>query len=226
MDGILGLSLDNSNIFNTIESLWGASSAIVLGRSFINNLLAENPSLPSNFNVQMRRRYVQGDGSLITNVEGTPFVQPLSTQNPSALHAEFVTERANTFASLPPTPHPAKFIRRTNSNTVSPERAVTVRAVAEDGIDGLISDKTFKIVALSLLGANLLVGLALLGVTVTMCVRGPKGRSAGRSSGSQYAPAKYVRALKSRVAGRSPSSGKFKNIEEHDTESGALWYSD
>ena len=42
-------------------------------------------------------------------------------------------------------------------------------------------------IVLGLLGANLLVGIVLLAVSVTMCVRGMKGRSVG----SRYTPVRF-----------------------------------
>ncbi|KAI0824072.1 aspartic peptidase domain-containing protein [Trametes gibbosa] len=154
-----------------------------------------------------------GDFDPVTNVEGVPFVQLLSTTNNRTALAEFFEERAKTLANLPPTISPAEFIRLTNSDADSSDSAIAGAAALDDGADtGLISgtNKTFKIAALSLLGMNLLVGLALLGVTVTMCVRARKGRSAGRASSSQYAPV------------------TFKEMEggEPETQSGGLRYSD
>ena len=66
-------------------------------------------------------------------------------------------------------------------------------------------DKKWGTIALALLGANLLVGVILLAVVLTMCVRGMKGRSSGR-----YAPVPV----------------KFKEPADRDAESNPLRYSD
>ncbi|EIW62495.1 acid protease [Trametes versicolor FP-101664 SS1] len=75
-------------------------------------------------------------------------------------------------------------------STLAPGKdAVRGAITIDDATGNSLSDwsKTFRTAVLALLGANLLIGLALLGVTVTMCVRAKKGRNVG----SQYVPVRF-----------------------------------
>ncbi len=121
----------------------------------------------------------------------------LSTTNASTMWSEFQTERAATLAQLPPTVEPSVIIQYEGggpSSTGTPDGDALAKlsgAVSTDGTssasDGESWLSKYGTVVLGLLGANLLVGVVLLAVSLTMCVRGVKGRSAG----SRYAPVRF-----------------------------------
>ena len=113
--------------------------------------------------------------------------------------SEFHDERAAALAELPPTVDPSVVVAydakmaaaasstsTSSSSSSSTQNASVLGAASSSDDESVGSDswgKKYGPIALGLLGANLLVGLALLGVTLTMCVRGMKGRASGR-----YAP--------------------------------------
>ena len=159
-------------------------------------------------------RFNYGDSNSTTSnssdSSSLPFVQLVSTTNSAEMFDEFQTERFAVLAKLPPTVEPAVVIQYEpggGSSTAGPSSqtassagtsstatqnadtfAKVAGAVSTDGTsssDGW-STKYGKIV-LGALGANLLIGIVLLAATLTMCVRGMKGRSGG----SRYAPVRF-----------------------------------
>ncbi|KAH9911320.1 aspartic peptidase domain-containing protein [Epithele typhae] len=145
------------------------------------------------------------------NTVSSPFVQLLSTTNTSSMWDEFHTERAAALAELPAAIDPAvllKYATDTSSQSNGTSANTVAGAAAANSDPSGSSDdswsKKYGMIALVLLGANLLIGLVLLGVTVTMCVRSAKGRREAR-----YQPVRFKEA-----AG------------EPDYERGSLKYSD
>ncbi|KAI0633781.1 acid protease [Trametes polyzona] len=67
VDGILGMAFDISFIHAAVAANWGQESARTLGRSFINNLYAQNPTLPNNFDIQLVRTdgHEAGSGTFV-----------------------------------------------------------------------------------------------------------------------------------------------------------------
>ena len=126
-----------------------------------------------------------------------PFVQMLSTTNTTSMWSEFATERAATLAALPATVDPdviVQYDKQMASQSSSSSDASVLGAVASDpsSDDSSSTDswgKKYGMIALGLLAGNLLVGLVLLAVTLTMCVRGVKGKS-----GPRYAPVRFKEA--------------------------------
>ena len=120
----------------------------------------------------------------------------LSTTNTSSMWQEFHDERTATLAELPPTLDPAAIIQAEKDyqtfQSESGQRdedlhstGIGAAAVSDDDDFNRSSwEDKYGNIALGLLAANLLVGVVLLAVTVTMCVRGVKGKSVG----SRYAP--------------------------------------
>ncbi len=121
----------------------------------------------------------------------TPFVQMLSTTNASTMWHEFAAERKATLATLPPEVDPASVVAydtqqaSASQNSGTSDFAVS-GATSSDSSGNPSSDswgEKYGMIALGLLAGNLLVGVVLLAITLTICVRGVKGKSAGR-----YAP--------------------------------------
>ena len=83
--------------------------------------------------------------------------------------------------------------------------ALSGAASSESGSGSDSWGEKYGMIALGLIAGNLLVGVILLAVTLTVCVRGMKGRSSGR-----YAPVPV----------------KFKEPADRDAESNPLRYSD
>ena len=135
----------------------------------------------------------------------------VSTTNSAEMFDDFQTSRFAALAKLPPTVDPAVVIQLepgSGSSTTGPSSqtassaqtsstatkdsdtlAKVAGALSADGTsssDISWSSKYGKIV-LGALGANLLIGIVLLAATLTMCVRGMKGRSVG----SRYAPVRF-----------------------------------
>ncbi|KAM5543324.1 hypothetical protein V8D89_003198 [Ganoderma adspersum] len=71
LQGILGMAFDttSSGIRGDLGEKWGEATADKLGRSFIDNVFAQNKSLPNNFDVELGRRVLgisgNGNGTLI-----------------------------------------------------------------------------------------------------------------------------------------------------------------
>ncbi|TBU31743.1 aspartic peptidase domain-containing protein [Dichomitus squalens] len=173
---------------------------IILGDAFLRSVYA-------SFNY--------GDWDPMQNTDGTPYVQMLATTDPATMWDEFQTERAATLAQLPPALDPSLLVQyeqqaaaaSSTQSTADPSSPTDSSSGGTQGehdelakLEGAVSSdpssgdgsgdswgKKYGTLALGLLGANLLVGVVLLGVTVTMCVRGMKGRSAG----SRYTPVRF-----------------------------------
>ncbi|OJT05040.1 Vacuolar aspartic protease [Trametes pubescens] len=177
---------------------------LILGDAFLRNVYASWVFTPSSAVIHSSNRFLllrfdYGDFNPMTNTSGTPFIQMVTTVDPHTAMDEFYQDRTTVLATLPPTIEPSQFIQypiATGSNSTSSSGS------QDDAISGALStdddagntrsssDKTSWIVAFVLLGANLLVGLALLVVTLTMCVRGTKGKSVG----SRYVPVRFKEA--------------------------------
>ncbi|PIL34121.1 hypothetical protein GSI_03832 [Ganoderma sinense ZZ0214-1] len=159
---------------------------VVLGDAFLRNVYAS---------------FDYGDYDPTNNSSSSnPFVQMLSTTNAATMFDEFAKERATTLAQLPPTVDPALIIQYESSSTsssssTSDDDALSKLsgAVSTDGTSSSSSSANdswlnkYGTIVLGLLGANLLVGIVLLAVSLTLCVRGMKGRSAG----SRYTPVRF-----------------------------------
>ncbi|KAI0666611.1 aspartic peptidase domain-containing protein [Trametes maxima] len=183
---------------------------LILGDAFLRNVYAS---------------FDYGDFNPMTKTDGIPFVQLLTTVDYHTAMDEFYEDRTAVLATLPPVIDPSQFIQfplspsvtggntSTTGSTNGADEAAVRGALSTDGSGDGSSDsdsdrKTFRITAIALLGANLLVGLVLLAFVATMCVRGVKG-SAARNVGSRYVPV------------------RFKEAEaEHDPEHGAPRYTD
>ena len=142
----------------------------------------------------------------MNGTNGLPFVQMVSTVDPHSAMDEFRAERRAYLAQAPPTVDPEVFVNSAlgpsflallNATSPTPDAssdepgAVSGALSSEDDETlwrGSGLSKQWGVAALALLGANLFVGLILLGVTLTMCVRGMKGRSA---SGPRYTPVRF-----------------------------------
>lgn len=147
-------------------------------------------------------RFDYGDYDPTNNSSsGNPFVQMLSVTNPATMWSEFQNERAATLAQLPPTVDPAVIIQYEGGSNSGPPNSSTSPdgdslarlsgAVSTDGTSSPSDSDSwlskYGTIVLGLLGANLLVGIVLLAVSLTMCVRGMKGRSVG----SRYTPVRF-----------------------------------
>ena len=129
------------------------------------------------------------------NITGqAPFVQLLPTTNPATMWQEFNQTRTAQLADMPPPITPtdlATAVNATSSAAPSDNNLSASGAVAEDdassGSSGDSWGKKYGTIALALLGANLLVGILVFAIVLTLCVRGVKGRDrAGR-----YAPVRF-----------------------------------
>ena len=142
-------------------------------------------------------RFDYGDYDPTNNsTTGNPFVQMLSTTSADTMWDEFAKERAATLAQLPPAVDPAVIIQYEGGSSSTTPDADSIAKLsgavstdptssAGDNNDSWLS--RYGTIVLGLLGANLLVGIVLLAVSVTMCVRGMKGRSVG----SRYTPVRF-----------------------------------
>lgn len=122
----------------------------------------------------------------------------LSTTDTSKMWAEFHAERSADLSKLPPEVDPALIVEFDKAQAAAapdPDMMQNFNvAGASENDNNNSGDRSagdswgekYGMVALGLLGANLLVGVVLLGVTITMCVRGMKGRASAR-----YAPVRF-----------------------------------
>ncbi|RPD63486.1 acid protease [Lentinus tigrinus ALCF2SS1-6] len=120
---------------------------------------------------------------------GIPFVQMVSTTDASKVMDEFTTERAETLSKLPPELSPSDFVRIASGGSGS-VGAGTSGAAEESGQgrdEGSVLGLKYGMVAMILLGANLAVGIALIGLTVAICVQGRKNRLNMRT----YVPVRF-----------------------------------
>ncbi|KAH9912981.1 aspartic peptidase domain-containing protein [Epithele typhae] len=148
---------------------------LILGDSFLRNVYAS---------------YNYGNYQPNTTFDGQgPFVQLLPTTDASTMQAEFVANRTAALALLPPASDPATLAKLdASSSASSPDASSASAAGALDESASSASGSTdswgkkYGTIALALLGANLAVGLVLLGLTLTMCMR----------SQSQGAPGRYA----------------------------------
>ena len=154
-------------------------------------------------------RFDYGDYNPTNHTNGTPFVQMVSTVDPHSAMDEFTEGRAELLAILPPTIEPSVFVKAPLSPSATGQANATTTdaavrgALSEDDEDGASSSGglgKYGVVALALLGANLLVAVLIFAVTLTMCVRGVKGKS--RDLGSRYTPVRFKEAAES-----DPESG-------------------
>ena len=158
-----------------------------------------------------------GDYHPTNHTTGEPFVQLLSVVDVHSATDEFYEDLAVILAPLAPTMQPADFVKAqidpaflatlglavpssSSNSTNSPTEAAVGAAFTGDDDSGSSTSTSWTglsrkwgIVALALLGANLLVGLILLSVVSTMCVRGMKGR-AMRAIGARYEPVRLKEA--------------------------------
>ncbi|KAI0644417.1 acid protease [Trametes meyenii] len=122
-----------------------------------------------------------------------PYVQMLSVIDPNTAWTEFEAFATHTLATGPPALDPpslVKFLTAYNANQTHSDSTSTSTpgATGNLAVSGAASDNTsdsgsgtnYKAIAIGLLGANLAVALAVLGVTLVMCVRGGKARREAR----------------------------------------------
>ncbi|RDX50082.1 acid protease [Lentinus brumalis] len=152
---------------------------LILGDAFLRNVYAS---------------FDYGDYYPGNHTNGLPFVQMLPTTDASKMWQEFHDERAATLAELPPVIDPAAIIQAEKALQESAadedlhKTGMVAGAAAssdEDSSSGDSWGKKYGTIALGFLAANLLIGVVLLVVTVTMCVRGVKGKSV------RYAPVRF-----------------------------------
>ncbi|KAI1782559.1 aspartic peptidase domain-containing protein [Ganoderma leucocontextum] len=160
-----------------------------------------------------------GDWNPTNNTDGTPFVQMISTTDSATMWADFHANRTATLAQLPLPLDPALIVQYeaggststadsdsatpTATSSSGPSQAAdtlaklsgAVGSTGETSSAGLGDDSwgnKYGKAVLALLAANLVVGIAVLVVTLTMCVRWRKpGRSVRASSGSRYVPVQF-----------------------------------
>lgn len=167
-------------------------------------------------------RFDYGDYHPTNHTTGEPFVQLLSVVDAPSAVDEFHEDLAAILAALPPTIEPANFANAQIDPAFLATLGLAVPASSGNSTTGSVSgalaeddptpsassswaglSRKWGIVALVLLGANLLVGLVLLAVVSTMCVRGMKGR-ATRAVSARYEPV------------------RLKEAADHDAEAGPL----
>ena len=102
----------------------------------------------------------------------------VSTTDSSKMMAEFTTERAVTLSKLPPEISPSDFVRIATggSGSIGTDTSTSGAAEDDDTGSGSILGLRYSLVALILLGANLAIGIALIGLTIAICVQGRKNR--------------------------------------------------
>ncbi|KAH9935100.1 acid protease [Epithele typhae] len=158
---------------------------LILGDSFLRNVYAS---------------YNYGNYQPNTTFDGQgPFVQLLPTTDGSTMQAEFVANRTAALALLPPLGDIAtvsKLASSDPSNTTTTTTTDAASSTSSPSIAGAFENSPssssgstdswgakYGTIALALLGANLAVGVALLGLTLTMCMR-----SQSQSAPGRYAP--------------------------------------
>ncbi len=168
------------------------------------------------------RRFDYGDYNPTNHTTGTPFVQMVTTVDPHSAVDEFKDGRAEQLARLPPTIDPSVFVKAPLSPSITGQaNATSTDSVGSGGVRGALSEdnednvpyngalgKKWGVVVLALLGANLLVGILIFAVTLTMCVRGVKGK--GRDVGPRYTPVRFKD-----VADNDPESGSLARYSDH-----------
>ncbi|CDO75991.1 hypothetical protein BN946_scf184922.g4 [Trametes cinnabarina] len=168
----------------------GESYDMLLGMAFLRNVYA-------SFNYG---NYTP-PGSNITGQQ--PFVQMVSVVEPDKAWADFTTYAAQKLANSAPAIEPASFVKllndfsslsasagsgsvasngssSQNATVVAGDLAVSGAATSESDSDSSKDLNKYAPVAVGLLGANVAVGLAILGVTLTMCLRGSRNRRESR----------------------------------------------
>ncbi|KAH9935087.1 aspartic peptidase domain-containing protein [Epithele typhae] len=155
---------------------------LLLGDAFLRNVYAS---------------YNYGNYQPNTTFDGQgPFVQLLPTTDGSTMHAEFVANRTAALALLPPTLDPATLVKLADSYDASASSSASSPDTSSASVAGALDESTssssgstdswgkkYGTTALALLGANLAVGVVLLGLTITMCMR-----SHSQSARDRYAP--------------------------------------
>ncbi|KAH9893132.1 aspartic peptidase domain-containing protein [Epithele typhae] len=155
---------------------------LLLGDAFLRNVYA-------SFNY--------GDYQPNTPFDGQgPFVQLLPTTDASTMQAEFVANRTAALALLPPTLDPATLVKLADSSDTPASSSASSPDASSASVAGALDESTssssgstdswgkkYGTPALALLGANLAVGVVLLGLTITMCMR-----SHSQSARDRYAP--------------------------------------
>ncbi|KAI0652538.1 aspartic peptidase domain-containing protein [Trametes meyenii] len=136
---------------------------------------------------------------------GLPYVQMLPVTERETAWAEWLSVRAQTLMASPPAlppailqalPDPSDNSTSSASDSDSESEAGSVSgALSTSDSDGGDSDKDSFVkkygpLAVGLLGANLVLGVFVLGVVLAMCVRGVKGKT----SGPRYAPVRVKEA--------------------------------
>ncbi|KAH9851427.1 acid protease [Lenzites betulinus] len=139
-----------------------------------------------------------------------PFVQMLSTTDPVAAYAEFINAYEQQSATIPPMIDPATYVKLLNGlnsidNSTAPTTATTATtgatpgptsssvsqtsaaqdlsvagAAAEDSSSNDSSNNKYGAIALGLLGANVVIGLLVFGITLTLCTRSANNRREAR----------------------------------------------
>ncbi|TFK88605.1 acid protease [Polyporus arcularius HHB13444] len=191
----------------TLDPTQFAGFDLILGDAFLRSVYAS---------------FDYGDYNPTNHTTGTPFVQMVSTVDPHSAVDEFREGRAEQLAQLPPTIDPSVFVKAPLSPSITGQaNATSTDSVGSGGARGALSEdnedsdpyngalgKKWGVVVLALLGANLLVGILIFAVTLTMCVRGVKGK--GRDLGSRYTPVRFKD-----VADNDPEGGSLARYSDH-----------
>jgi len=135
-----------------------------------------------------------------TSSQGEPYIQLLNTTDTKKAISQVATIRGKTMASLPPELPPAELVKllggpSSPTTSVRPSQTkgskkAQANVASEDGNPlSTVDVKKYGLIGLSLLGANIVIGLVLLVFAVLSCVR--KGRARKRNAQTtarQYVP--------------------------------------
>lgn len=124
-------------------------------------------------------RYDFGDYNTKSKSTGTPYMQLLSTIDATTVGPEAVSTRAKTLLGMSPEIPPSQLLQLLLKQEASSNSSVELSnsSTPSPGPDSTTQGelKQYAIIAIGLLGANLIVGLALLGMGVVRCMRGRGG---------------------------------------------------
>lgn len=124
-------------------------------------------------------------------IEPAQFIQfPLAISGASTTNSTSSQDNTPTNSTSSPNSVSTNSTGSQNSSVSGALSEAEVRASTGSASDGSLPNKTFKVAALALLGANLFIGSILLIAVLTMCVRGMKGRPV-TNVGSRYVPVRF-----------------------------------
>ncbi len=131
------------------------------------------PASIADTNPFYNRSFDYGDYDPVTKTGGQPFVQLLSTTDRDASWTEFKEARAKALKSLPPAIDPADFSNDqedSDGTLVKTSGAVAVNDTLPDDLTSVV--KKYGPVVIGLLAGNVLVGILLLLVGITVSAKG------------------------------------------------------